>query len=101
MIYSLDAWQESLRDIKPVHTWDGELGEHRPGDFDPEREQLVLLVRGDLLRKYPTAVIYAEKARRTGPGGAREPDSATVKLPLFRGTLPPDVTFVGFDLTRD
>jgi len=67
----------------------------------------VLLIRGELLRRYPGVVIYAVKA--VMHGGRRElatdfPDNLPQPIeshPLFRGSLGADVTFVGFDLTRD
>jgi hypothetical protein len=57
--------KESLRDIPPLHLWGNNtaLGEHNnrevPGKSDPE---LVLVIRGELLKRYPTAVIYAHRA---------------------------------------
>jgi hypothetical protein len=61
---------------------------------------LVLLIRGDLLRRYPSALIYAVRARKVD--GRREltepPDE---RHPVFRGTLKPDVSFFGFELTED
>ena len=44
--------------------------------------QLVLLVRGELLRRYPTTTIYAARATA---GGAL--DAATRLAPMFRGAL--------------
>lgn len=89
-------------DITQQHTWapDSELGDHEgaPAGVD---EPLVLLVRGELLRRYPTAVIYAVAARWDPVEGRRELDEAQILTPLFRGTLPADVTFVGFDLTPE
>jgi hypothetical protein len=68
-------------------------------------EQLVLLVRGDLFKKYPDTLVYAVPAVVTDWGrapaleeflvdGAAE--SATRILPVFEGSLPPDLTFFGF-----
>jgi hypothetical protein len=59
---------------------------------------LVLLVRGELLRRYPSAIVYAVPAT----GGTVKPvfDDTRIKLPIFRGSLKPDFTFIGFDLTE-
>jgi hypothetical protein len=87
-------WAPAGRDdIVPIHTWDGtaELGTTMLGGPDGH---LVLLVRGDLLRRYPSTVIYAAP----DANGRPHLDDAAVKTPLFRGRLDPDVTFVGFDL---
>jgi hypothetical protein len=93
------------RDIPPIHGWGDEtrLGAHfmrdpsRGAARAPE-EQLVLLVRGDLLRRYPNAIVYAVKATRDGK--LPEAGAAEIKYPLFRGVREPDVTFIGFDLTE-
>ncbi len=69
---------------------------------NPDKEQrqssLVLLIRGELLRRYPDAIIYARKAVKSG---ARRVPGPEEKYPLFRGSLEPDVTFLGFDIDRD
>jgi hypothetical protein len=95
------ALREKLRDIRPIHKWPtGQpLGsnQNRP-EINPGN--LVLLVRGELLRRYPNAVIYACQAKWDGEGNPRVL-SDTEQYPLFRGTLDPDVTFFGFDLSED
>ncbi|HEV7808678.1 MAG TPA: hypothetical protein VGO80_22935 [Solirubrobacteraceae bacterium] len=56
--------------------------------------QLVLVIRGELLRRYPDALIYAV--------GAKDPATLgdTERMPLFRGRIDPDITFLGFALTE-
>lgn len=64
---------------------------------------MVLLVRGDLLRRYPRALVYAVKARWTADGsGRREPLAGpeNERYPLFRATRAPDVVLLGFGLTE-
>jgi hypothetical protein len=92
-----DALREQLRDIPPIHRWSHGplLGEH-PNRTDIVPGNLVLLIRGELLRRYPNAVIYATEAALDAQG--RRALGAAQKQPLFRGTLTPDVTFFGFDL---
>lgn len=83
----------SLEDIPPIDEWpDAALGTHLRG----ADAQLVLLVRGELLRRYPATTIYAAPA--TGEGGL---DPVTRLAPMFRGVVPPDVTFVGFALAEE
>jgi hypothetical protein len=81
-------------DIPPIHLWNraSELGSTMLGGPDGH---LVLLVRGDLLRRYPSTVIYAAPDKNGKPVLAE----GLIKTPLFRGRTDPDVTFVGFDLT--
>jgi hypothetical protein len=87
-------------DINKIRDWgDLALGKNaRAGG------KLVMLVRGELLRRYPNSVIYAVKAvPASQPPDGRLTLSTNAndeKHPLFRGTLKPDVTFLGFDLTR-
>lgn len=92
---------EKLKDIKPIHGWPNgaELGENSSRTPPPGGEHLVLVVRGDVLRRYPNTEVYAAKAK-TGSGGRRELD-AEQRHPVFRGTLEPDLSFFGFELTED
>ena len=84
-------------DIPPIHLWSNtsHLGTNaHTGD------QLVLLLRGELIRRYPNAVIYAAQA--VLEDGQLKPSKASDHglQPLFRGTLKPDVTFLGFPLSK-
>jgi hypothetical protein len=86
------------RDIEPIHKW-GEKS--RLGDNARTGENLVLLIRGELLRRYPNSVIYAVAAEQRDGHLDLSPRPEDERHPLFRGTLKPDVTFLGFDLTRE
>jgi hypothetical protein len=76
-----EALRESLRDIPPLHVWPkaSKLGEHDHREQGQENEdELVLVIRGELLKRYPTAVIYAHRAcwqrKDVAPGdAAKEP----------------------------
>jgi len=85
-----------------MHTWplSSRLGSHQP--VDPGRSpgnEIVLVIRGELLRRYPNTIIYAAPAKTDSQGNFVDLDEAKEELPIFRGTLPPDVTFIGFNLT--
>jgi hypothetical protein len=57
--------QEKLRDIPPIHLWSkfSDLGDHDNRETAGEKEEeVVLVIRGELLKKYPDAVIYAHRA---------------------------------------
>jgi len=57
--------KEKLRDIPPLHKWlpASKLGEHDNRETGgASEEELVLVIRGELLKRYPTAVIYAHRA---------------------------------------
>lgn len=80
-------------DIESIIEWGpNELGKNaRAGG------NLVLLIRGELLRRYPNSVIYAVPATKIDGRLDFKPGAAELH-PDFRGTLNPDVTFLGFDL---
>ena len=78
----------------------------------------MLVIRGELLKKYPNAVIYAQLAQWQMTGGvidpAKErvlvpltdaqqddPPADLVKMPLYEARVFPDIAFFGFDLTVD
>jgi len=86
-------------DVPPIHLWGrSKLGDNATGAAAGNK--LVLLIRGELWRRYPNTVIYAVQAVSNG-NQPRLPDPMKEIHPLFRGTLEPDVTFIGFDLTAD
>ena len=114
------ALKEKLRDIPPLHRWSkySELGEHDNRETDGEvEEEAVLVIRGELLKKYPTAVIYAHRAQweRNDDGTIdttrertlvvlteeeqEKPPRSKVKTPLYEAQVEPDIYFFGFDLT--
>ncbi|HTF82836.1 MAG TPA: hypothetical protein VL947_13965, partial [Cytophagales bacterium] len=92
---------EELLDIKEIHKWEGSLGDNGRGSI------LVLVIRGELLQKYPDTMIYAQKASYASPD-ARKPrllpenlEEGNTKFPLFRAEIEPDITLVGFELTAE
>ena len=104
--------EEELLDITRLHTWESSttLGSHEnrplPSGAEPGEARLVLVIRGDLLKKYPTAVIYAQRAAWAQEDGRDvrvldeegTPDQ-TIKNPVFKAEIEPDIRFLGFDLT--
>jgi hypothetical protein len=123
---------DDLKDITEMHTWDdkpesklgsnimtgaGGGGSENPGQGAEPTTNVVVVIRGELLRRYPQTTIYATKAkcvdRTDGPGSERVPewpsreetndavDTDYHRFPVFRGELDPDVNFLGFDLSPD
>jgi len=93
---------EKLKDIKPIHTWRKEtnLGDNNNRKFAKNKEYLVLTLRSDLLKKYPTAVIYATEAIWPEDGSSRTL-GIEEKYPVFKAKIDPDLTFFGFELTAE
>jgi hypothetical protein len=83
---------QPLPQLPPIREWSPAAG---LGDSFGAGAHVVLLIRGELLHRYPDALIYAVKAKTTTALDTEE------KLPLFRGRIDPDITFLGFDLTED
>jgi hypothetical protein len=105
-----------LKDIAEIHTWTNSsaLGSHNNRDAQGDATQLVLLIRGDLLKRYPNAIIYAHRARWQTDGFGNpltdkprelvpinnESDRlANTRHPLYSAKIEPDIHFLGFDLT--
>ena len=87
-------WASSGEDgagrLPPIAEWhaDDALGSHATTE-----DQLVLLVRGALLRRFPNTSVYLS---RTSPAGGEEQ-----LLPAFSGRISADCVFVGFPLTAE
>jgi hypothetical protein len=114
-----DPLTEKLYDIPPLNLWPltSALGSHNnraaPGQAG---EQAVLVIRGELLKKYPNTVIYAQRAvwaMKDGqidpsqprslvqllPTEEQNPPLDKIRSPLYEAKADPDVYFLGFDLT--
>lgn len=91
------AVPEPPPDIDPIAEWSrtAALGGNGPAPATAEDDRLVLLLRGELLRRYPTTVLTAVEA---DPGPAFTLTGREL-YPVFSGTLQPDVAYFGFDLT--
>jgi hypothetical protein len=84
----------SAESIVHIHSWGrSALGQNAPAAADPNGI-LVLLVRGDVIRRYPNVLVYAAEVDVT----AGEPKKDTEQFPLFTGRLGGDVAFYGFKL---
>jgi hypothetical protein len=106
--------EEAALDIEPIHEWNriSGLGTHDNRDLptgaEPGDARLVLVVRGELLKKYPTTLVYAQKAK----WGTDSETGLFVRLldesnpaqnilgPMFKAEVPPDIHFFGFNLTQ-
>jgi len=116
-----DAVREQLYDIPKLHNWGrtSKLGEHDHRETSGAVEdEAVLVIRGELLKRYPTAVIYAHRAKWQMKNGdidrskprlpleltdaealTETPPLEKIKTPLYGAQVSPDIWFFGFDLT--
>ncbi|MCS6297017.1 MAG: hypothetical protein H8K09_12355 [Nitrospira sp.] len=95
-----DAEREARFDITRITSWaaNSRLGSHSARGSAVG--QMVLLIRGDLLRRYPRAMIYALESVWS-PDGRKRELGTTERYPIFRATQSPDITMLGFPLTED
>jgi hypothetical protein len=123
--------KEKLLDIPPIHKWlkRSDLGDHDHREVPGEtEEEVVLVIRGELLKKYPNAIIYAHRAvwrddtddhnpildinsgqtidrtvertlRPLSEAEEKNPPRNIIKTPLYEAKVAPDIYFFGFDLT--
>ncbi|MCE3555573.1 hypothetical protein LWC33_29530 [Pseudonocardia sp. RS11V-5] len=109
--------RERLYDIRPIHTWpaSAELGKNDNDEAGgPQQDDLVLVIKGELLKKFPTAAIYAQRARWDPDNAHPNPDlervpvdlldenhpsAEEIRLPLYEAKVEPDITLLGFNLT--
>lgn len=111
---SKEALTEKYKDIKPLDQWPGnsKLGGHNNRNIN-NKKQVVMVIRGELLKKYPNTIIYAQKAHIFKKDGVVNPDiepvihpvqtrvqmKEEIKFPVFKAEVEPDIKFFGFDLT--
>ena len=105
---------EQFKDIQELHRWamSRELGDHN--NRPTVKDNVVLVVRGELLKRYPNTVIYAQKATWPLLGNGQinhevvrdlaDEEGSTngrpnLMQPLFKAQILPDIYFIGFDLT--
>jgi hypothetical protein len=85
--------QRDAADIDEITSWgDQPLGSGMPG---AATDEFVLLLRSDLLRRYPNALIYLAPSVDGAPDNA----AGVHVMPSFNGSLDPDVAFFGFPVT--
>jgi len=99
-------------DIERLTELAGSLGENappRPGvpPPDPDDPNVVFVIRSELLKKFPNALIYMQRAAWQDPSedGTRRRRLTTGRedriLPIFKASIYPEVSFYGFPVTAD
>ncbi len=83
------------RDMTAIRSWedDTHLGFHAP--VEAETIELVLLIKGELVRRYPNVLVLAERAN-----GPKAP-SGEIKSPIFRGDIGEGTLFAAFDIKKE
>ena len=103
---------KALKDVPELHRWDrtSALGSHNHRGSNSPDGPIVLVLRGDLLKRYPNTFIYAQKAGwgtaaqanrlvvsdPTGDLFESSPQDPRLLFPLYKATVEPDIHFDRF-----
>jgi hypothetical protein len=93
-----DNIDENQFDIDAIKTWIGVKAPERMSG-GASKARLVLTIRGELLLKFPNTIVFAALATKTANGKLSFSTEGVFKLPKFKADVPPDLQFMGFDLT--
>jgi hypothetical protein len=115
-IYTANTTEDDTADIAPINEWlsNTALGTHSERNGSGSNN-LVLAVRGDFLKKFPNAAIFAvegdwDTANYSYPVYLTKPrkiklnsqtNTEDIKYPIFTARVEPDITFLGFDITAE
>lgn len=99
-------------DIKDIHKWLNNLGFNQ--SQAAKGDNLVLVIKGDLIRRYPSTIIYAVKISKSGNAGrpwqywseeypdSNPPMDENHRIdPVFRAQVGADILFVGFPFSLE
>ncbi|SLM45449.1 hypothetical protein NSND_62882 [Nitrospira sp. ND1] len=88
-------WQVDDRIIPamhPMHQWKGALGSH----LASQRIDLtVVLMRGEIVRRFPAATVFLQEAKLSGGLPSPDPDVAAI-MPSFSQLIDQDMRLLGF-----
>jgi hypothetical protein len=88
-------------DVAPLDGWTLGLGHNEPGGPRPAPLTVVVL-KGDLLRRYPSTIVTAELGTTSVDAGTTTfVNDGPVATELFRGFLDPDITYVALNVDID
>lgn len=90
-----DAGAVRPPDIPVLPGWRKDLGTNSP----QLSGLLVLVVRAELLMKFPDTVVFAQRGRYDGAGRRTLAADGEVRYPVIRGGLDPDISLYGFEMT--
>jgi hypothetical protein len=114
----VEASRERMRDIPPLHQWSttSALGTHDHRQSQRQEDGVLLVIRGELLKRYPNAVLYAHRAQwqtadgeidptkerrlvTLAPDEEANPPLTAVRTPLYHAKIEPDLYLLGFDIS--
>ena len=83
-------------DIAQIHTWSSELGKNFPPGAANRESDLVIVIRGDIVRKLGNLIVVLNEVT----GNDWESGKGTDYPAQFSGTIGPDTVYYGFDVSR-
>lgn len=83
-------------DIGPIHTWTGALGANPPSHDRDQVENLIAVIKGDLVRKLGLLMVEINIA----PGTSFAAGQGISHKPIFFDRMG-DAAYYGFDISRD
>jgi hypothetical protein len=91
-------WRADVVEIDPIHKWQSDVGANQPASLQPVL--MALILRGDLVRRFPAATVFLQQAVQTRGGRRPDPNvgGTATELPLFDGQLGTDLRFIGFGI---
>lgn len=98
-------------DIKEIHTWLKALGENVPQEKEGLKNCLVMVMKADLIRRYPETIIFAIKKRKgkewedvfkaMDTEDTVKENSFQVFKSIFSAKIGADMIFLGFPFSMD
>jgi hypothetical protein len=102
--YFQSFWSDGIIDLKKLHEWSptAVLGSNLQAGWTDQsggngNHQLALVIRGELLRRFPNTIIYAVKA---ASANRLSTDPSDRRYPIHRGSLGQDGMFLLFNLDK-
>lgn len=90
-----------LYDINEMHLWGNNgLGDNHTSGRHGNSSNIVLMIKGDLFKKFPNALVYLQKAQIDTSTNKRILTPNSIKFPLFKASLQPNITLLGFDISK-
>lgn len=100
-----DSMDGESQGIDEIHLWDNRLGEN---SVTGNQGLLFLVIRGDLLNKYPNSVVTAQRAAWGPAEGEKSVNAERIIkpgapeiLPIFEAKIEPDIYFLAFKIEEN
>ena len=93
--------KDDSKGLRPIHLWEKEdqLGTHfMQREQDAPTDQSIILIRGEVLNKYPNLIIYLVKKEEEDD---TIPNFNKKVYPIFEADIPSDINCFGFPISEE